>query len=584
MTAERTLPREKRSAAAPPPLARPLLVWCVVMAGLLAVGAVHSLTGPRWAMPEIYLIRQDMPALALTFFLGGLFLLPDRRLNLPRVAPDWRTAGALALAVVGLSWAFAWIVQAGQPFSTDEILARFDATVFAEGKLVAPLPPEWRPYHHGMQPQFALPLAGHAYWISSYLPVNAAFLALASKVGAVTLMPPVWAGLGVLATFGVARRLWPERPQAALLAAVLLATSPQLLITAGTPYAMSAHLALNMTWLWLVLRGGRLGHGLAAVVALLATGLHQIVFHPLFAAPFVLNMWLERRWTAALWHTCAYAAIGLLWSAYPVMLLQTYGAASLEAAKEQMGLLGRILGLLGAYDPGAPGLMAKNLIRFVTWQNLLTAPLAFVALLPALRAGGVLRAMVLGVVLTILAVLVLLPYQGHGWGYRYLHGLQGSVCILAALGWMRLREGRAPAQSSGATALAVLMAVSVLVLLPLRAWQAQQMVHPYLLAQRAIRAIDAEVVIVNPATLWFGADLVRNDPFLRDGPVKMSALHITSARALELCRRYDVKWFMPEEAIALGVPFSNSGEPAVGATQLAPGACAAAHPPRVTRP
>ena len=73
-----------------------------------------------------------------------------------------------------------------------------------------------------------------------------------------------------------------------VVAAVLLATSSQFLLTAMTPYSMTAHLALNLAWLWLFLRGGVVGHSLAIAVGALACGLHQLVFHPLFVAPFAL--------------------------------------------------------------------------------------------------------------------------------------------------------------------------------------------------------------------------------------------------------------------------------------------------------
>jgi membrane associated rhomboid family serine protease len=59
------------------------------------------------------------------------------------------------------------------------------------------------------------------------------------------------AALAVVAIFGVARRLWPARLDAALLSALLVATSLQVLVTSMTSYAMTAHLTLNLIWLWL---------------------------------------------------------------------------------------------------------------------------------------------------------------------------------------------------------------------------------------------------------------------------------------------------------------------------------------------
>src|SRR3546814_2509369 len=66
-----------------------------------------------------------------------------------------------------------------------------------------------------------------------------------------------------------------------------------------TAYAMTAHFALNMVWLALFLRNDWKGHFGAAVVAFLAIGLHQLQFHPLFAAGFLFWIVLQRRWGLA---------------------------------------------------------------------------------------------------------------------------------------------------------------------------------------------------------------------------------------------------------------------------------------------
>src|SRR5205085_4993643 len=128
----------------------------------------------------------------------------------------------------------------------------------------------------------------------------------------------------------------PERPQAALLGAVLLATSTQLLVTAMTPYSMTAHLALNMAWLWLFMRGDRKSDLAALGVAFVACGLHQVVFHPLFAAAFILELWLARRWGRALKFTLAYSAIGLFWLFYWKLALP--GGPAAAAGGGELGL------------------------------------------------------------------------------------------------------------------------------------------------------------------------------------------------------------------------------------------------------
>jgi len=66
------------------------------------------------------------------------------------------------------------------------------------------------------------------------------------------------------------------------------------------------------------------------------------------------------------------------------------------------------------------------------------------------KAVGVFRSLAGGIALTILAMLILLPYQDIGWGYRYVHGLIGSAALLATLGWTRLTEKVEPSERGNA--------------------------------------------------------------------------------------------------------------------------------------
>src|SRR5262249_8834667 len=135
----------------------------------------------------------------------------------------------------------------------------------------------------------------------------------------------------IILCWAVARRLWPERPSLALMAAALLGTSSQLIVTGMTAYAMPAHLALNLAWLWLFLRGGRLGHAGALIVGFFTCGIHQVVFHPVFAAPFILQLWLDRRWALAALYTAAYGAFGLFWIEYYPIALAVSGVTAAAA-------------------------------------------------------------------------------------------------------------------------------------------------------------------------------------------------------------------------------------------------------------
>jgi len=536
-------------------LAPSLVAWRRWMAALVAAAFAYPLLVRDLGLTELFFYGQDLPAAILMLVAAqGLYLVPAAWAPAAPRTPGWRAALALALAVAAAGWAGSRLVYDGYGLSMDEFMARFDAQILAGGRLAASIPEAWRAYAAALQPKFAQVTPDHAHWVSTYLPVNAALLALGLRIGAEALAPALLAGIAVAATFGCARRLWPDRPAAAWAAAVLLATAPQLLITAMTPYSMTAHLALNMAWLWLVLRGGKAGHGAAAGVAFLATGLHQLIFNPLFAAPFVADMWLARRWKAAAWHTAAYAAIGLFWAAYPGLVRHAFAgpaaagpAAAAAAAGGGQAALAQALALIRGFQPlEAPGFMLQNIVRFLTWQSLLAVPLAFAAAWPALRQGGMVRALVASLVLTTLAMLLLMPYQGHGWGYRYLHGLMGALALLAGFGWSRIGEGAEPRVRAAVFAAAA--AASLAVLFPLRAWQTWTLTHPHARAERQIRAVAADIVLVDANTLRVDIDSVRNRPDLSNRPLEMYAPALTPAQVRALCARYRLRWVVDAPA------------------------------------
>ncbi len=85
--------------------------------------------------------------------------------------------------------------------------------------------------------------------------------------------------------------------------------------------------------------------------------------------------------------------------------------------------------------------------------------------------------------------------------------------------------------------------MSLLILLPLRGWQARELIAPYAEADAAIRRSDAEVVVVDTTGLHFGLDLVRNDPWLRNRPKVMDLVWLRPATIEQLCASHDVAVF-----------------------------------------
>jgi hypothetical protein len=545
----------------PAPFGRLLYTWLFITAGL-TVAFVYALRNKFTGVEAYFLLHHDLPVLVLMLaFVAALPFTPA--LAAPaRIAgwigkrPGW-TAAAIAVFCCVLGAAAAPLLFSGYTLSLDEFLANFDAAIFAHGELMAPIAPQWQPFAPALQPLYMLPVPNDDFWASGYLPVNAGMRALASLGHLDWLVNPALSGFSIFAVYGVGRRLWPDRPPLALGAAVLMATSSQLILMSMTAYAMPAHLAFNLAWLWLFLRGGKIDHALAVVVGFFAAGIHQLLFHPVFVAPFVLQLWLDRRWRLASFYTLAYAAICAFWVAYWKLDMQLTGVSMDGAVVSSGGLfLDRIVLLVEKVQLAAVGQMGQSLLRFVTWQNPLTTPLFITGAFAAWRAKGHLRALLLGVVLTLVAMLIFVPTQTHGWGYRYLHGLLGSICLLAIWAWSWLTDPLpAPRRAAAMTAFGLACALSVLILLPVRAWQAWAYVRPYAAASAWIHSAPAQVVIVDhEGTPGFDpGTVIRNTPYLDRWPKVLALEAMDPDDVRQICARYSVMVFRGPDAALIGM-------------------------------
>jgi hypothetical protein len=456
----------------------------------------------------------------------------------------------LAGCIVGTSFVFH-----GYHLSRDEFLAEFDSVVYRSGHFAAPIEAGWQALASALEPRFMLPLPPDVGFISDYLPVNAIFRALVGSIADSNWTSPFLAAGAVLAAVGVARRLWPTRLDAAVIITLLLATSSQLLVTGMTSYAMTAHLALNMIWLWLFLRDDRAGHAGAIATGFLASGLHQLIFHPLFAAPFILRLWVSRRHSLALTYLACYAAISAFWIFYWKLILVLWGTTpEVSTDTGPLYFLVRVLWLVDDFRWAGAELTLKNLLRFIAWQSPALIPLALLGYSAIRRRAGIARELSDGLLLTLVAMFILLPYQGHGWGYRYLHGLIGSAALLAGYGWIALTDRATQDEvSASRTMVAICTAFAAFVLLPAHAKQAHDFVLPYARASEAIEHAPTDVVIVDESRLLFAEDLVRNDPFLRNRPKVLDLTYLTDTDITRLCSQYSVSLFDYGQAVSLGI-------------------------------
>ncbi|WP_020176023.1 hypothetical protein [Methyloferula stellata] len=553
------------------PLPRELRLALIACAFAIGVGTliactftqdyIESFGRPHYVgLTDFLFLTQDAFWLAaVALLLGALAVMP-----LPILGPD---IGAFLLrhrraVAIGLTASVFVLGVAGTHFvfdsyylSRDEILAEFDAVIFRSGRPVALIPPDWQAFANALAPRLMLPIDGGAGWVSGYLPVNAGFRAIISLIGDSNWTSPFLAACAIIATFGVARRLWPARPDAALVSMLLVATSSQMLVTSMTSYAMTGHLALNMIWLWFFLRNDKIGHGAAVATGFLAAGLHQLIFHPLFVLPFIVQLWETKRRKLALFYILSYAVICLFWIAYWKIVL-AWGGLSPEVTEDTgpMYFVIKVLALLTDFHWAGADLMLKNILRFVSWQSPALLPLACLAY-PAIRRGtGIAGPLMAGLLLTTVAMFFLLPNQAYGWGYRYIHGLIGSAALLGGYGWIVLTDRAGKAETGACrTMLVICSAFAWFILLPAHAKQAHDYVAPYIRTLKAIRQAPTDIVVVDKSRLFFAEDLVRNDPFLRNRPKVLELTSLTEPGIDYLCAHYSVSLFGYDQATALGI-------------------------------
>lgn len=526
---------------------------------VLLLASIYGGPGAR-GMPIYYWVTQDAVVLMLCITVAMLFgfgkLLPPLRFSFRELSR--RSVLATGAALVLLLWAGAYLIMCNYPVSRDEHMVLFDMAILREGKLAAPVSPEWRSYILALTPDFILRQPGDQAWVSGYLPVNALIRMTFSRLMDPALMNPLLAGIGAVALYDVSKRLFPGKTSAPAVALLLYLTSAQMLAAAMTTYAMTGHLVFNLTWLALFLRNTRASHAGAIAIGFFAMGLHQVIFHPLFVLPFLDVLRHRRQWRTFAAYIASYALFGLLWINYPSLIAASENlavAASPEAAAGASNFFtDRVLPLLLAPQPTLP-LMNLNLIRFVTWENLALVPLALIGLSAVRRDQGIARPLCYGLVLTILAMALLIPLQGHGWGYRYLHGVIGNAILLAVYGWHNAADrDHVRAFLAAGTLATVCMSI------PFLMWKAHGFVRPYAELDRKISAIPADFAVLDSQWPSYAIDLVRNDPFLRSRPIRMSSRHLNEKSIAELCSRGTVAFVMRDAMKDL--PFADLPPPA----------------------
>ena len=498
------------------------VLFVAVAAGALLLGQlIRGSSSP--GLTVTFLAKQDiwLVLAGLLILLASLFRLPPRD-ALPKVGA--RTI-LLALVVMAIAaWAGRYFILFDYDMSRDEQMASFDAIIFSTGQHVAQLSEPWREYTDVLNTIFMLPVADRHAWASGYLPMNSAIRAVFELVNAANLVGPLVILLGGAALWACARKIWPDDRTAAVLALILYVGSGQVLLNGMTSYAMPLHLTANLIWLWLFLQNKLRMDLLALCVAFVTVGLHQPPFHPMFALPILIGVVIERDWRRAAIYFFGYLAIGAFWLWWPSFAAGLISGPSPSGQGVQALMVAE--GILQRWSNGL-GDMIANLVRFATWQHLLLVPLMLIGVFN-LTGDRLMAGIAGGIVLTIIVVAIMVPYQGHGFGYRYLHGLIGNAILLAVFGWQKVR-GEFPQWNA---LIIRTTAGGLLFLLPMQLYFAHQFYAPFAQASRAIDNTDADYVLVRASAAPFTQDLVINDPYLRNRPIRLIE-ELTSAELLE---------------------------------------------------
>lgn len=417
----------------------------------------------------------------------------------------------VAVFVFLFTWVGAHVVMLDFPLSMDEFGVRFQAEVLASGVLAAPVDETWR----GLVPWFRPTWVQYHYdpheWTSMYWPMFSALMVPFTLVGIPEVLPPLLAAGTLLLIGDLARRRWADEPLAWWAPVILLAFSPQFLVTAMTPYAMTGHLFFNTLWLWLYVRDRTWAWLLLPWVGLITMGVHQPLAHALFVLPFCVRILLNRRW----WITLYVGAVYLLACALWFWWLRTflYGdAPGLGDPISSSFLLPGPVQILGR---------VMNLVYLITWQHPLLLFFFLLALSHWRKLPTFERDLIFSIALSFGFFFFYVGIGGHGWGARHS---SATLANFALLGGAVLAAGRTyfPQHGPLAPRVLVLSTVAVALLcLPVRLWQAHDFVRPYAEADAAIAAMDADFVIVEAHQGYYFQDLVRNDPWLQQRPIRL---------------------------------------------------------------
>ncbi|MGS0648054.1 hypothetical protein ACU81Q_10520 [Komagataeibacter melomenusus] len=516
------------------------IISIILLFRFTRIDDIHkSMAAFYYVHQDIWLLLAAMGIVGLANRFSALRPLPLKLTFLPRYI--WAVAAGLcAFCLVGH-----WLVLCGYDASRDEQMANFDSYIFASGHLVAPLSELWRDNSDILNTNFLYPSVHRGAWVSAYLPINAAIRALFRLFAFPELANPLITALGAIALWACVRQLWPKDKEAPWVALLLYCLSGQILCLGMTAYAMPAHLTFDLIWLWLYLQKRWWSDTLALVVAFFTVGLHQPIMHPLFAAPFLCLLVFQRQWPRVAFYFIGYAVIGLFWLKWPAYistLVQSGGVAPPPGAD----YISQLVETVSRNGLMAIPYMLLNMARLIAWNHLLLLPLVWIGVSLCWRQRLV-QALAGGIILTFMVMMIIMPYQGHAFGYRYFNGLLGNFILLAVYGWKMI----VPQEPKWRSLMVYTSAGIAIVMIPMQLFFSHHFYSTFSQESKRIASMDADYFIYTGAIdlPLFGWDVVLNRPDLSNRPVRLIGDLMSDNFVKALCSTHPSVMMLPIEAL-----------------------------------
>jgi hypothetical protein len=456
----------------------------------------------------------------------------------------------VAIAALVLS-AGALLVYHQHPLSMDEYAALFQSQIFAAGHLTGqfPLPQmDWL-VPPGFQNFFITVSPTTGQVASGYWPAHALILAPFTALGISWACNPLLSALTALIIHRIALHMFAS-VEAAGLALLLTIASPVFFGIGISYYSMPAHLFANSLYALLLLRPTARRALAAGLVGSVALCLHNPVPHLLFAAPWLIWMATRRGGLRPFALLCLgylplCVVLGVGWFAFTNHLRSVVAAPAahfalsdaVQAARAVFSLptgvvlLARTMGVAKIWVWAVPGLLILAACGAYRWRR------NTFCLLFACSA------------LSTLILYVFFPQdQGHGWGYRYFHSAWLALPLLATAALFRPVDLNGT-QDSGAIPprtfedpgtrayVAACILLSLLFGVGQRAVQMQSFMADDLHQLPQYQGSEPHVVILDVELMFYGGDLVQNDPWLRGNEIRMMSQGAAADRQM-MARNY----------------------------------------------